>query len=62
MIIIIIIIVIVKNRYPHLEYCYVKYYLQYNSGNKLVPILTFRKLFTNLTHKEMSTPKNCDEK
>ena len=47
-----------QNRYPHLEYHYLKYYLEYNSGNKLVFIRTFRKLFTNLTQKVMSTPKN----
>ena len=46
-----------QNRYPHLEYHYLKYYLEYNSGNKLVFIRTFRKLFTNLTQKVMSTPK-----
>ena len=51
-----------QNRYPHLEYHYLKYYLEYNSGNKLVFIRTFRKLFTNLTQKVMSTPKNWDKK
>ena len=40
-----------QNRYPHPEYRYLKYYLEYNSGNKLVFIRTFRNLFTNLTQK-----------
>ena len=47
-----------QNRYPHLKYRYLKYYLEYNSGNKLVSIRTSRKLFTNLTQKVMSTSKN----
>ena len=49
-----------RNRYPHLVYCYLNlmYYLEYNCGNKLVFIRTFRKLFTNLTQKVISTPKN----
>ena len=51
-----------QNCYPHLEYRYLKYYLEYNSRNKLVFIRTFRKLFTNLTQKVMSTPKNWDKK
>ena len=34
-----------QNCYPHLEYCYLKYYLEYNSGNKLVFIRTLRKFF-----------------
>ena len=46
-----------QNCYPHLEDHYLKYYLEHNSGNKLVSILTFRQFFTNLTHKKMSTPK-----
>ena len=47
-----------RNRYPHLVY----HYLEYNSGNKLFFIRTFRKLFTNLTQKVMLTPKNWDKK
>ena len=46
-----------QNRYPHLEYRYLKYYLEYNSGNKLVFIHTFRKLFINLTQKWCQPPK-----
>ena len=37
-----------QNRYPHLEYRYLTYYLECNSGNKLIFIRPFRKLFTNL--------------
>ena len=51
-----------QNCYPHLEYRYLKYYLEYNSRNKLVFIRTFRKLFTNLTQKVMPTPKSWDKK
>ena len=51
-----------QNRYLHLEYLYLKYYLEYNSRNKLVFIQTFRKLFTNLTQKVIPTPKNWDKK
>ena len=51
-----------QNSYLHLEYCYLKYYLEYDSGNKLVFIRTLRRLFTNLTQKVMSTPKNWDKK
>ena len=50
-----------QNRYLHLEYRYLKYYLKHNTGNKHVFIRTFRKLFTNLTQKAMSTAKNRDK-
>ena len=47
-----------QNRYTHLQYRYLKYYLEYNSGKKFVSILTLTKLFTNPTQKVMPTRKN----
>ena len=55
--IIIIIIVIINIVITIWSIIYLKYYLEYNCGNKIISILTFRKLFTNLTQKVMSTPK-----
>ena len=60
--IIIIIVIFMINCYLHLEYRYLKYYLEYNSGKKLTSILNFWKFFTNLTHKKMSNPKYWNEK
>ena len=57
MIIIIIIIVIINIVITIWSIIIYKYYLEYNCGNKIVSILNFRKLFTNLTQKVMSTPK-----
>ena len=50
-----------QNPYLHLEYRYLKYYLKHNTGTKHVFIPTFRKLFTNLTQKVMSTAKSRDK-
>ena len=50
-----------QNRYLHLEYRYLKYYLEHNSENKHVFIRTSRKLFTNLSQGVTSTPKNRDK-
>ena len=56
-IIIIIIIIIFITIYHQLKYCYLIYNLGYDSENKFVSTLTFRKLFTNLTQKVISTSK-----